>query len=79
MGAVAGSASMREWISVADRLPEQGERVLVYMTLSETIFPASYTALSENWDGGEWEGDDEFFFHEKYVKYWMPLPGKPNE
>lgn len=60
---------MSEWISVKERLPSYGERVLV--TEGHGVFEA-FLSISHNWSrlGVDWvEG----------VTHWMPLPELPEE
>jgi len=70
---------MSEWISVKDRLPEYDQRVLVVHDLTKTILICTYEKYIEQWADCGWSGDDEYFFHYRYVKYWMPLPELPKE
>ena len=65
-----------EWKRISDSIPDKGTRVLVYMALSKTIMMAQLE-YCEEWDGNHWVGDDEFKFHSRYVKLWMPLPEAP--
>ncbi len=58
-----------EWISVKDRLPENDDRVLVYLDSER-----SYTKIDTDriyYRGGQWVrwGND--------VTHWMPLPTPP--
>jgi len=58
-----------EWISVKDRLPEDGEDVLFY-----------YDYISIGWYEDEWFYDSEDKFSaELDITHWMPLPESPNE
>jgi Protein of unknown function (DUF551). len=57
------------WVSVKERLPENGQRVLVYYRIGETcdITETRYVAgrYIGYWGGG--------------VTHWMPLPEPPEE
>ncbi len=66
--AVDASEIMRgEWISVNDRLPERGKRVLVY---SEYMRNSENGGISVNWG---------WMCHKKRtdITHWMPLPEPP--
>ena len=58
------------WISVEERLPEQGERVLVS---NGGFICESYLSQSGKWQRG---GVDMFFMT---PTHWMPLPAPPKE
>lgn len=61
----------REWISVEERLPEDYERVLVY--LDENIGVVLHTdtdRITQNKKWVRWPGN---------VTHWMPLPMPPKE
>ena len=59
-------APVPKWISVKDRLPEEGEDVLAY--LGEGIFGICWLLKD-----GYWETRDSFLYPED-VTHWMPLP-----
>jgi hypothetical protein len=78
-----------EWISVNDRLPEEGLRVLVYAKDGARRGQATAYQLDKVWWGGIW-GDqkephidlnDECFevpdIPTRYITHWMPLPEPP--
>ena len=61
------------WISTKDRLPEDGERVLIY-TKYEDIIVAKYYSLRGVWRSPE-DVEEEYTNNE--VTHWMPLPKPP--
>lgn len=65
---------MNEWISVKDRLPEDGQRILVHLDLDIEICYFSKEDGWKNMDGGDWYEIDS-----KYVTHWMTLPKPPAE
>lgn len=64
-------AAQPKWISVEERLPEEGETVLCYY---ESDLMGVCTRLHEIWEDsyGYWESDDA-------ITHWMPLPEPPKE
>lgn len=72
------------WISVKDRLPEKGKRVLVYCAYDPYITIASFygtEAPSSLGTGFVFEevplGHVSHFYHD--VSYWQPLPVPPSD
>ena len=71
--------AMSEWISVNDRLPEDGSRVLVVShyrgprTRQFTCEPGVETA---SWYGGQWHVDGDQV-NEDIVTHWRELPLVP--
>ena len=68
-----GRAMSGEWISVEDRLPEDGQRVLL-LTLS------GWVKVGER-EMGEWylrKGQPRLAFLVLCVTHWQPLPPPPN-
>lgn len=78
-----------EWISVKDRLPEEGQEVLVisrgwgeplvyvgqYKRVeSETSWLTGITSKASNWLLWGWS-----YIKEPQVTHWMPLPKPPKE
>lgn len=57
----------REWISVKDRLPDEGENVLTYG--ARPFYDVFYVNRLIDKKNGEWLYDG--------VTHWMPLPQKP--
>lgn len=73
-----------EWISVKDRLPEIGEKVLSY-SVSEGIKETKYTTYSKGSVGYEkgkkdcwfeWITHNNFCWHHE-ATHWIPLPKLP--
>lgn len=68
-----------EWISVSDRLPELGQRVLFY-DRNGLIHVATYELSErEKWKcfmehGAGWDGDS---VQNEHVTHWMPIPTPP--
>ena len=62
---IAHGVTVQEWISVEDRLPEQGQEVIVYSggVLKPTVF--AYQFWNKNYDS--WAR----------ITHWMPLPQPP--
>ena len=56
-----------QWVSVADRLPEHGQRVVILRKTTNTNLRTQII----HW----WEGDET----DQKVIYWMPLPLPPIE
>lgn len=65
---------MSEWISVKDRLPEEGKSVLIFDECGNILV----YSLERDRDGDlHWE-DDYGYWHND-VTDWMPLPEPPKE
>lgn len=70
------------WINVNDKLPKDGERVLVWHNKYGEVTIQTYNEFYKCWDT---EDGDDFDFNVdevyggdvKIVEYWMPLPEKP--
>lgn len=60
----------RRWVSVADRLPNVGEPVVVY-GVGKTVEIMIMDERGRWWFSEGWFDKDEVF-------YWMPLPERPN-
>ena len=60
----------RDWISVKDRLPDNGENVLVWNHLG-------VIALAWINENGDWEQPSGECYSFPCVTHWMPLPEKP--
>lgn len=70
------------WISVKDRLPEEGEEVLVFGQYLNDI--PKVLGVKSRYKGDQdwkytWEGSDEWVYREDDVTHWMPLPEPPKE
>lgn len=74
---------MPQWISVKDRLPEEGERVLLYNSLEYvSIVMAHWYALSARPFFDHVTIDDihiTFALKDNKHLYWMSLPAPPKE
>jgi hypothetical protein len=60
------------WISVSERLPELGERVMVSNAADDWVTVGSRQLTGEY---HHWDGDDSEELHEP--THWMPLPAPP--
>ncbi|MBR1749926.1 MAG: DUF551 domain-containing protein [Ruminococcus sp.] len=63
---------MSEWISVKDRLPEDGEEVLIYSTTNE-ISMCYYDEDTHRFN----VVDSDLYWNEISVTHWAPLPEPP--
>ena len=76
-----------EWINVKDRMPKQGEVVLLYQTYPpDSIFHCRADPLPRNfYSVGGLRYDKKFISNKdqysqiglEHVSHWMPLPDKP--
>lgn len=64
-----------QWIPVTERLPEEGEFVLVYGDLYPNKHDGGVIAVSKRMDWNYWQG----FGRERNITHWMPLPEPPKE
>lgn len=64
------------WISVKDRLPGVGQRVLTFDGHIVNIMCVSYDS-TKGW--GTWDEDDHVGFPLDLVTHWRPLPDPPKE
>lgn len=64
---------MSEWISVKDRLPENGKEVL--FSDGSSIMVGWYNADEEYWE----LTDADMIAYAQDVTHWMPLPRLPEE
>lgn len=75
---LAISALSRDrWISVEERLPTVGDKVIV--AIRDESGDTRYDYTNEGWysgDGYKWVVDDEFC---SWVTHWRPLPEPPKE
>lgn len=67
---ISNVVTVKEWISVNDRLPEDGDIVLCYMEFGEQRIARWYE--SENCWAGQL-----IDYHKEQVTHWMPLPQPP--
>lgn len=85
---------MSKWISVKDRLPEKGAKLLLYVPKTEKgrqsgIFTGELKEVKANngsgnfWDmptpGSDWTLWGWSYFEKPNVTHWMPLPEPPKE
>lgn len=68
------------WISVNDRLPREGEEVLVFGCLlnAPKLLGVRHRVLGDQDWKYTWQGDG-YIFNQDYVTHWMPLPKAPKE
>ena len=64
-----------EWIPVTERLPKEGEFVLVHGNLYPNKHDGGVIAVSKRMDWNYWQG----FGRERNITHWMPLPEPPKE
>lgn len=74
--------NLNGWISVKERLPEEGEDVLVFGQYLNDI--AKVLGVRSRYRGDQewkytWEGPDEWVYRENDVTHWMPLPKPPED
>ena len=67
--------SKPRWIPVTERLPKEGEFVLVYGDLYPNKHDGGVIAVSKRMDWNYWQG----FGRERDITHWMPLPPPPKE
>lgn len=75
----APAVSVPQWISVKDRLPEDGEHVLIWY---EYFRYGSYNRIFKTHEiayqyGGHWTGASDSLGVDARVFAWMPLPEPP--
>ena len=63
------------WIPVTERLPKEGDIVLVYGDLYPNKHDGGVIAVSKRMDWNYWQG----FGRERDITHWMPLPEPPKE
>ena len=63
---IANGVTVQEWISVNDKLPEDGESVLTYKNGNVDV--QVYEKNRNGWIQGNW------FWSMATVTHWMPLP-----
>lgn len=59
----------QEWISVKDRLPEEGQEVICFCAGNLTNV---YT-----WTGEGWEDSYGYYEDDDIISHWMPMPEPP--
>lgn len=67
-----------EWISVKDRMPEDGRRVLCWNNQQHTQTIQVYNEEYGCWDAED--GDDsEYSCKSETISHWCYMPGNPNK
>ena len=66
---------MPRWVPMTERLPKEGEFVLVYGNLYPNKHDGGVVAVSKRMDWNYWQG----FGRERNITHWMPLPEPPKE
>ena len=69
------------WISVEDRLPDDDCNVLV-LGVSDNESVIAITSYTHNMHGfgiEGWHPPWQYFFYNRKITHWMPLPEKPKE
>ena len=64
---LANGVTIQKWIPVSERLPEQGQEVIV--ASYRMIKPVVFTTIFWNKEHDNWYG----------ITHWMPLPEPPKE
>ena len=64
---------MSDWVSVKDRLPDDGTRVLCYCRGNQYDI-CHFQKKRKTWFDRSWNG-----YAQGYVTHWMPLPELPKE
>lgn len=72
---------MPEWISVKERLPEDGESILMIVSgkPKDNITLIGVYAIGDYSDDEGWIVDEYPEWENPNVIYWMPLPEPPDE
>lgn len=69
---------MNKWVSVADRLPDEGDIVLCFeprkYNQCVTQFIDSKSGFQKEW----YEKDGDGFGYHPFITHWMPLPEPPD-
>jgi hypothetical protein len=69
-----------EWISVSERLPEQGQRVLFFVNRKNTNYAAVYAGeYLKVFDVWAYDQASEKGWASAFVTHWMPVPASPTE
>ena len=82
-GFLAGYKAAQQWISVKDRLPQEGQRVLLYNSLEYVSIVMAHWYSSSQRPFFEHVTIDDihmtFALEDNKHLYWMPLPAPPKE
>ena len=68
---IHSGVTVREWISVDDRLPEHGDVVVVWHTYMEHPFVCQWDERSDCWIDNKWT------FGRNTITHWCYLPHPP--
>lgn len=68
---------MSEWISMKNRLPEIGVKVLIFDYYND--FDVWFLELDETDDIVHWEDQNGYWYPLHDATHWMPLPEPPEE
>ena len=68
---------MPRWISVEERLPPEGQPVIVFATHTDRWSGHWHAVMEDCWFGGGWDVNCDTDIHK--VTHWMPLPEPPVE
>ena len=67
---------MNEWIKVEDRMPTEGDDVLIFSEADDRMYVASWTTWGLDLSRSGWiTGDEDQII--RHVMHWMPLPEGP--
>lgn len=70
--------SVNRWIPCSERMPEEGQDVIIYIAKGWDITPIQVAHIQ--YDSTLWEfSDGEFYPSKNEVSHWMPLPEPPEE
>jgi hypothetical protein len=72
--------SETKWIPTSERLPENGQEVLVFWLLDAMPKPYEMTEIRQFAGGLFWDTDDDgekCSFRSEVITHWMPLPAPP--
>ena len=76
LNAAADLLEQGKWISVKERLPRDGETVLVFDQIEQI---STMTYCIDGMYGKSWEDDYEQAINLDWITHWMPLPEVPKE
>ena len=79
---IANGVTIQEWISVEERLPERGVKVLTYMDFSKSEEKREWgVVIGDNTYNGMFVGSGHrkavWEWQSDFVTHWMPLPEPP--